>query len=262
MKLKNEKRMKILIDWRRLVKKFQTSTMLFTKLKKMYLNSVEKKNSTQEKELRLLMYSDIDSFPLLKFMDCLCDDNMSSLYKDSSIIPIAGIRNEDIELKVFHELYLQFLDRFFENDNTIFDNKRKLMLTYSKISILEIIEQSYYSLKSKQIVVKILRKYGVRLTDNDETNLIIISGAKETLIRKYKEIIQKIGDNIDEESDENEKGWKRRTFVDIISSLSNFFDRQIPITLICVGEFCSLYQIMKKQPKPTQKQNFYGKRSY
>ena len=71
------------------------------------------------------MYSDIDSFPLLKFIDCLCEKKYTSLYKETSLVPYPGIRNEKVEFEVFHELYFQFLDRFFENDQSIFDNKKK-----------------------------------------------------------------------------------------------------------------------------------------
>lgn len=254
--------MKTQLDLRKYAKKCQTSNMLFTWLKRMYSTSVEKRNTIQQKELKSLMYSDIDSFPLLKFIDCLCEKKYTSLYKETSLVPYPGIRNEKVEFEVFHELYFQFLDRFFENDQSIFDNKKKLMLAYSKICILEIIEDSYFYLKSNKLVFKILRKYGVRLTDNDETNLIIISGAKDTQIRKYNEIVQKIGENPNEETEENESGWQRKTFIDILTAISNHFERQIPISNITVGEFCSLYQFMKKQPKQTPKQNIYGKRTH
>lgn len=253
--------MKTHLDLRKYAKKCQTSTMLFTWLKKMYSTSVEKRNTIQLKELRSLMYSDIDSFPLLKFMDCLCDNKMISLYKDSNQVPLMGIRNEKLEFTVFHELYFQFLDRFFGNDQSIFENKKKLMMTYSKICILETIEQSYYSLKSKNIVIKTLRKFGVRLSDNNESNITIISGVKNSQIRKYNDILIKIGENVEEDEDEK-NGWSRQTFIDLTSSLSQFFERQISISILTVGEFCSLYQLMKKQANKTPKHNQNGKRSY
>lgn len=261
MKLKKEKLMKIQSGLLELVKKCRIMNTLYTKLKKMYLNSVEKTNSIHQKELRLLLYSDIDSFPLLKFIDCLCDKNYHSLYKETSQIPLPGIRDEKLEIEVFDELYIEFLDRFFENDQSIFENKKKMMLLYSKICVLENIEFFYFDLKSEPIVLTVLRKYGVRLTDNDNTNLTIIAGVKETLIRKYKAVIQKIKEsNPDVEGEDNVHGWERKTFIDIVSSLSNYLDRQISISLLTVGEYCSLYQFMKKSLKKTPKQNYYGKR--
>lgn len=254
--------MKIQSGLLKLVKRCRIMNTLYTKLKKMYLNSVEKTNSIHQRELRLLMYSDIDSFPLLKFIDCLCDKNYHSLYKETSQIPLPGIRDEKLEIEVFDELYVEFMDRFFENDQFIYENKKKMILLYSKICVLENIEFYYFDLKSEPVVLAVLRKYGVRLTDDDTKNIKIIAGAKETLIRKYKDVIQKIKDSKhDEDGEGNTKEWERKTFINIATSMSNFLDRQISISLLTVGELCSLYHYFKKAQKTTPKQDSYGKRN-
>lgn len=261
MKIKRGKHIKTNSGSQKLVKEFRGLIIPFIKRKKTSLNFAKKQTTDPTKELRLLMYSDIDAMPMLKFMDCICDNNFNSLYKDTTQIPNENKRDKELEDKIFNDLYLEFLDRFFANDNSIFDDKKRIIDVYCKIAVIESIEQCYYRLKNDKTIFRILRKYNVILTDNDETNLNIISGAKAALIRKYEQTEQKMNKDTNEDVSENVNGWKRKTFIDLLSAISNFFDRQISVSLITVGEFCSLYQMMKQAPRktPNRKQNYYGR---
>lgn len=212
------------------------------------MKSVERRTTEQKKALKLRMYNDIDSFPLLKFMDCVCDNNFTGLYKDQILVD--SIRDKEVELQVYDNLYLEFLDRFFNNDTSIFEDNRRLMDAYCKLVVIEAIEQGYYRVKDNQTVKAILRKYNIFLTNDDATNIDIISSAKATLVRKFKQV----EDNMNKETESG--GWSRKVFIDLISTLSNFYDRQISVSLITVGEFCSLYQMMKQTPKKGKKKQY------
>ena len=261
MKIKRGKHIKTNSGSQKSVKGLRGLITPFIKRMRTSLKFAEKQTTDPTKELRLLMYSDIDAMPMLKFMDCICDNNLTSLYKEPTLIPNENKRNKELENKIFNDLYLEFLDRFFASDNSIFDDKKRIMDVYCKITVIESIEQSYYRLKNDKTIIRILRKYNVILTDNDETNLNIISGAKAALIRKLEQIEEKMNNDTNENVSENVNGWKRKTFIDLLSSISNFFDRQISVSLITIGEFCSLYQMMKQAPKrtPSRKQNYYGR---
>ena len=82
MKIKRGKHIKTNSGSQKLVKRISGADYTVYKTEENLFEFCKKQTTDPTKELRLLMYSDIDAMPMLKFMDCICDNNLNSLYKD------------------------------------------------------------------------------------------------------------------------------------------------------------------------------------
>ena len=235
-------------------KKSQEKNTSSTKLKMERTIFVRKQNTKKKEELKSKLYNNIDEIPLPNFVNALCDKDYSYLYiKDA---PQGG--NTALEENHFNMLYLDYIDRMYGNDSSMYDNMKMMILLQSKIRIIEAAMLLIQSGHIDDNVKDVIQSFGMRLTGRSDKDILILSSIRETAIRHFNKVKDKFENSKDEAS--NGK-TERKHFISILAGMSTHFKYNIPYREITAGEFCSYYVQMKEdisRIKRTQKNKSHG----
>jgi hypothetical protein len=132
-----------------------------------------------------------------------------------------------------------------------FEDIKKL---YSIMSCVRILESAYGLIgEVPGNINKILRKTGVRLTENNDSNTLIISGKIEKLLREYNALIEKT---------ENKKDNKKpeiQHYIDLLAVMSLHFKFNLDVHCISVATFCSYYSLFNKEIESLKKMKVRGR---
>lgn len=188
------------------------------------------------------MYNNIDSIPLSNYTDCLCDQSFAPLYKNKNIVLHKKFSKDlinKVESEVYEDLYIEFIDRLFGKKNSILSDKKKQAILYSKLTVINAILnvcRNGLNVRMKKVV----KKYGVILTEDTEQNIIAITAIAEKLVRQIEELDEKIKNDMAKGSK-----WNREFFIDVLNSYRDVEKVHVPFSEISAGEFCSLYNNLK-----------------
>lgn len=182
------------------------------------------------------MYRNIDEMPLAAFVDVLCDGNLSSLYDGNPP------QNRDITLerRHFERLHTEYTQRMLDDDVSVYENLKRMAIALSSIRMLEaaVMLAKDGSLTDGECL-RILRSNGVRLTDDNDRNVVVLSSMLGKAIRRYRDAREKYDAQLAQGGRQD-----RKHFMSLLAGMSSHFGFSIPFMATTVGEFCALYRQM------------------
>lgn len=212
----------------------------YTKKKMACSGLLKKIVSMRRKASVSLMYQNIDVMPMHRFVDCLCDENYSSIY----VKRLPRRRRAEFEVEHFASLYIDYMERILCGDNSVFAGMKKMLMALSKVSLVEaamaILANGEIDDESKSV----LRSMGIILTGNAQRDMYILLGFRDNALRMFNKARDIYASQI-----KNDRSQDRGYFMSMFASLSSHFKYPVPFMTTTVGEYCSLYQQMKSNIK-------------
>ena len=185
------------------------------------------------------------------FVGALCDNRYELLYRSGT--PAKG----DIAFaeEAFAEMYAEYAERVVGSEKGVYENMKRLALSLAAVRILEASILLAIDNRIDNDTAKLLRKYGVRIGDDVELNVTVLSSLLHKSVRKYREAEEKYQEQMTKESKQD-----REYFMTLLASMSSHFKFPITIAGITTGDFCGLYNQMKLEMKAAKRKQ--SRKSY
>ena len=171
----------------------------------------------------LKFYTDIQTLPLYRFLQCLCNGNFEFLYKEQPTE-----RDEVKEMEVYTDLIMQYNDA--SGEPLQYESIKKIAVLLGKIRICEAAMALID--KMPENVSGVLKSMGIRITSDANHNVLVLQGKISAFVREYKNL--------------NEKEEKKKPtmwhYVDVLTAMSTHFKVHLDIQTLTVASFCSYYK--------------------
>ena len=213
--------------------------LLFMKLNEVFSAFVEKKILRKRKEYLKYFYKNIHEISLYNFLQCYINNDFYYLYKTQP-----KKRIELFEEEHFANLVLEFIEAMSGASITEFTDLIKFHALLGKVRILESAGGMVDMLSDKTKLI--LKRIGVKLTNDNRKNVLIISG----ILAKYTRELEKL----QKQEADSEKTKNFKVYEDILAALGAWFKYHFTLD-ISVASFCSNYNIYKKQIQEQWRRN-------
>lgn len=174
------------------------------------------------------------------FVGALCDKRYEMLYMTGT--PAKG--EVAFAEEFFAEIYSEYAERIVGSEMGVYENMKRLALSLAAVRIFEASILLAMDNGIDEETSKLLRKYGVRVCDDAEMNVTVLSSLLHKAVRKYKEAAEKYNEQMSKEGKQD-----REYFMSLLASMSSHFKFPITITGITAGDFCGMYNQMKSELK-------------
>lgn len=242
MKIK-EKVLLILKGSRKDALKFRTRILSFTKLNRKFLAFVEKRITKRQKAYSKCFYQNIHEISLYNFLQCYINNDFYYLYKKQPKKRIKLFEEEH-----FANLVLEFTEAMSGASITEFTDLIKFYTLLGKVRILESAGGMVDILSDKTKLI--LKRIGVKLTNDNRKNVLIISG----ILAKYTRELNDLYEKLQKQEADSEKTKNFKVYEDILAALGAWFKYHFTLD-ISVASFCSNYNIYKKQIQEQWRRN-------
>ena len=217
--------------------------LLFMKLNEVFSAFVEKKILRKRKEYLKYFYKNIHEISLYNFLQCYINNDFYYLYKTQP-----KKRIELFEEEHFANLVLEFIEAMSGASITEFTDLIKFHALLGKVRILESAGGMVDMLSDKTKLI--LKRIGVKLTNDNRKNVLIISG----ILAKYTRELNDLYEKLQKQEADSEKTKNFKVYEDILAALGAWFKYHFTLD-ISVASFCSNYNIYKKQIQEQWRRN-------
>ena len=132
-----------------------------------------------------------------------------------------------------------------------YQNIKKAVALLAKIRVCE---AAIYVLAKRrkqkaESLEKILKSYGIRLSDDKTKNMLIIQAKIDNFVREYNTLLE-----TETEKDKDKKTTINQ-YIDLVTMISSHFKLHLDIMTITVSSFCSYYKQYLKELESLKKIN-------
>ena len=222
---------------------FRMIQLLFMKLNEVFSAFVEKRITKRQKAYSKCFYQNIHEISLYNFLQCYINNDLTFLYKKQP-----KKRIEAFEMEHFANLSLEFTEAMSGASVTEFTDLIKFYTLLGKVRILESAGGMVDMLSDKTKLI--LKRIGVKLTDDNRKNVLIISG----ILARYTRELNDLHEKLQKQEADSEKTKNFKVYEDILAALGAWFKYHFTLE-ISVASFCSNYNIYKKQIQEQWRRN-------
>lgn len=192
------------------------------------------------------MYTGIEDMPLYNFIKCLCDKDLSYLYKNKP-----KKRDENKEQNHFAGIVMDYADRLPESKYYT----KQIIKHNILLCNIRILEASLSYVHNMPLKIKeMIRKLGVKVKGN-QRDLLLIIAKRDFFIRQYNSKVSEF---------EQQPELKIEHFYKTVSTLSIHFKFYLDVQKITVADYCSFLVNYTEEINHLKKinQNENGSRKY
>lgn len=183
----------------------------------------------------LKLYQDCSKLTLVKFLDCLFDD-------DLGVLIISGSPSKEQLQEAWNKIYLEYCTLIQDRSyNELFEKSKEVVVLQAKISLVDSIVKNL-CLAYDPVLVKMLDNLGLKSKVLPEDDGDVLQSKLEAVITRARRWITQLDIKNDElqklrKKNENSKGG-REVFDDYLGNLSKFNGYYVNEREITVGRFC------------------------